>query len=113
MIAGLNYYKDFNVEAVSGVAGITLNNFEFSSDYSSFTMSELLLPNPLGPIELGFPGDRFYYLAGTQIGDPIFEPIVSAGQDSDGDGVCDAVDVCDGDDALGDNDGDLICDDDQ
>ena len=31
--------------------------------------------------------------------------------DSDGDGVCDAIDVCTGDDLLGDTDGDQICDD--
>ncbi len=31
--------------------------------------------------------------------------------DSDGDGVCDDVDICEGDDATGDSDGDGVCDD--
>ncbi|MCB9663417.1 MAG: OmpA family protein [Alphaproteobacteria bacterium] len=31
--------------------------------------------------------------------------------DSDGDGICDDLDVCEGDDALGDSDGDGVCDD--
>ena len=34
-----------------------------------------------------------------------------ASGDSDGDGVCDDVDLCDGDDASGDADGDGVCDD--
>jgi len=33
------------------------------------------------------------------------------GADADGDGVCDAGDLCDGDDATGDTDGDGVCDD--
>ena len=33
------------------------------------------------------------------------------GRDDDGDGVCDELDNCDGNDAAGDTDGDLVCDD--
>ncbi len=39
-----------------------------------------------------------------------FDP-ADDGTDSDGDGICDLTDLCDGDDSTGDTDGDGICDD--
>ncbi len=109
MLDGVNNYKDFNMDDGSGVEGLFLSNFEFSADYSSFTMAEAEMPNPLAPTESAVEANTFLYLAGTQVGDAVLEPIAGGGVDSDGDGVCDAVDVCAGDDALGDVDGDLIC----
>lgn len=53
---------------------------------------------------------RLVVLVDGEAADPA-PAVLPCAADADGDGVCDDVDLCDGNDAFGDTDGDGICDD--